>query len=178
MAKGDEKELQTRLLNHIKNNINLNEYSFEIKEGVQVPKDFTYIPYKNQFCLGGVQTDIAIYKNIGNKFKSDLIYFTQFPKSEEINIPFIIIELKSGDLTSDAIRARDLVARDVKNLFPHVSYIFIAEKTNKKIETLLRQGKNFNNFYLSKKPLTIDDFKKITELIETTISVMKQNEFI
>ena len=147
MVKGDEDKLSNKLVKFLKKALSseLKKYKLELEEKVKVPKDFTFVPNTNKFCFGGARVDIGIFKRTDNSLNTPLIYETRL--GEKINIPFIILELKSGNITSDAIRARDLVARHIKSIFPFISYIFIGENTEKKEETLLRQGKNFNNFY-------------------------------
>jgi len=95
-----------------------------------------------KLAIGFSEVDIAIYrKNPFNKRDQKVLKFFKFlqdsKKDEEfINIPFIILELKSGEITSDAIRARNEVARKIRNIFPFCAYFFIGDKTSKRRETL------------------------------------------
>jgi len=180
MARGKEEKLQNKLLDYLRSSKEIKKYGLQIGQGIQVPKDFTYIPYKNKFCLGGVQTDISLYKEVDENISNNLIYTTRVnnSKDKKIRIPYLVLELKTGSLTSDAIRARDLVARDIKNIFPHIPYLFIAENTNKKNETLFRQGKSFTNFYIKSTKFKEEDFKNIARLIVHHLSLMKNNGII
>jgi len=132
------------------------EYGLKVDRKVKILADLTCIKEKGKFRLGMgfAEVDVAIYKQISfDKSNRQLFEYFKFihdskKDKEYLNIPFIILKLKSGDITSDAIRARSEVARKIKEIFPFCSYIFIGEDTAKKEETLLRQGKGFNNFFI------------------------------
>ena len=82
-------------------------------------------------------------------------------KNGELAIPFVILELKSGGLTTDGIRSRDFVASRIKEMYPFAAYYFLAENTKKEEKTLLRQGKNFTNYFISKNEFTAEEIKEI-----------------
>jgi hypothetical protein len=134
---------------------------------------------KFQLILGYAEVDIAIFIRIPiNKDKikaTDLIKLYQDKRNKQnkqakennqdyLNIPFVILELKSGKLQSDSIRARNVVAKKIRDVFPFCAYFFIAENTDKKDITLFRQGKDFTNFYTSRNKLNDLDMKKIREM--------------
>lgn len=73
----------------------------------------------------------------------------------------MLLELKTGELTTDSIRSRDFVASRIRTIFPFCAYFFIAEYTKKEEKTLLRQGKSFTNYFISKDELTPEAFSEI-----------------
>lgn len=147
MAKGSEEKLEKICIEKL--SPLEKEYELKVNKKVKILSDLTCIKEQDVFKLGigFAEVDVAIYKEIQfDKSNSQLIKLFKFIQDSKkdkryINIPFVILELKSGDITSDAIRARNEVARKIKNVFPFCSYIFIGEKTSKKEKTLLRQGK-------------------------------------
>lgn len=144
----------------------------DIAAGKNILTDVTCIYERGKFELihGFSQTDIVIYKEQTiSKFNSDLIKFygDKEIKNGIFSIPYIVLELKTGDLTSDAIRCRDFVAGRIRTLFPFVAYYFIAEKTTKEQKTLFRQGKSFTNYFISKEKI---DSKYLTRIYKNYIS--------
>lgn len=141
---------------------------FLVKENKNILTDVTCICENQKFELmhGFSQTDIAIYKEI--KYENDLkknglIRFYGDPDIHKgiFAVPYVILELKTGSLTTDGIRSRDFVAERIKSMFPFSAYFFIAENTKKEEKTLLRQGKNFTNYFISKDQMNEDTFKEI-----------------
>jgi hypothetical protein len=125
---------------------------------------------KFQLVLGFAEVDIAIYKPIKiNKekiMKTGLLKLYQDEQDKNgnqdyLNIPLVILELKSGSVTSDSIRARSVVAEKIRDIFPFCAYFFIAENTTKRDITLYRQGKSFTKFYTSPIELQNADIEKI-----------------
>jgi len=178
MVKGDEEKLREKLLSKLKQLEQ--EYGLIVNEKVKILSDVTCIKEVNKFKLGigFAEVDIAIYKQIPfNKANAQLFEPFKFIRDSQkdktyLNIPFIILELKSGDITSDAIRARNEVARRIKDVFPFCSYIFIGESTSKKDETLFRQGKSFNNFFVFENEL---EPKEIDNIISQFIKPYLNN---
>lgn len=144
----------------------LKQSDLSIAEGKNILTDVTCIYEKGKFELmhGFSQTDISIFKEITFKYeKNDFITFfndTQV-RSGIFSIPFVILELKTGALTTDGIRSRDFVASRIREMFPFCAYYFIAESTKKEEKTLLRQGKSFTNYFISKGELTPQAFEEI-----------------
>lgn len=127
----------------------------EIEAGKNILTDVTCIFEKGRFELihGFSQTDIVIFKDqISTPTNEGLIKFYNDKKirSGVLSIPFVVLELKSGELTTDSIRSRDFVASRIKQMFPFSAYYFLAEETTKEEKTLLRQGKSFTNYFISK----------------------------
>ena len=76
--------------------------------------------------------------------------------------------MKVGDkdkrgVSSDQIRARNEVARKLKGVYPFCSYLFIAENTSKKPQTVFKHGNHFDDFYLFKDLVGENDMKEIKE---------------
>lgn len=130
--------------------------------------DTTCIFEKGKFELlhGFSQTDIVIYKEQRFDFNEGNSGINRFYGDPTIRlgilaVPFVVLELKTGALTTDSIRCRDFVAQRITNMFPFSAYYFIAEETQKEEKTLLRQGKSFTNYFISR--------TKINELYLTNI---------
>lgn len=128
----------------------------EIKENKNILTDTTCVFEKNQFEFihGFSETDIAIYKELKFTPKDKELELFKFYGDKDvhrgaISVPYVILELKTGDLTTDGIRSRDFVASRIKSIFPFAAYYLIAENTKKENKTLLRQGKNFTNYFIS-----------------------------
>jgi len=180
MSKGDEEILSRKWILALRSLEE--EYKIHVGSRVKVTSDFTCLREKSSFklAIGFSEVDIAIYrKNPFNKRDQRVLKFFKFlqdsKKDEEfINIPFIILELKSGEITSDAIRARNEVARKIRNIFPFCAYFFIGDKTSKRRETLFRQGKSFNNFFVYKDEISEKEINKIiTEFIKPYLENLK-----
>jgi hypothetical protein len=180
MAKGDEKLLSTIVYDEIKKSLEKDFPNFKIEEKIKVLSELTCIIDKEEYKLGlgFAEVDIAIFKKIEfdkkNKEIKKYFKFIQSAQKEtsSLNIPYVIIELKSGKTTSDAIRARSIVASRIKKIFPFSTYIFIGENTYKKNETLLRQGKDFDNYFVFQEKIQDEN---IAEIYEKFIKTFIQN---
>lgn len=162
----NEKQFSTFILNEL--NTLSKHTDLEINEEKNILTDVTCIYENNRFELihGFAQTDIAIFKSINfdnNSMPNSLIKFygDKDVRNGELAIPFVILELKSGELTTDGIRSRDFVASRIKEIFPFSAYYFLAENTKKEEKTLLRQGKNFTNYYISRNDFTKEEIREI-----------------
>jgi len=177
MAKGDEKKLSKFILSILKDKIEKKFKSISFEERIKVISDLTCIQEKEHafhFDLGFSEVDLAIFKKIEFENKIGFIkssntldgmFKTVMNKKDTktLNVPFIIIELKSGDITTDAIRSRRVVAQSIKNIFPFCLYIFIGENTKKTQETLRRQGKDFDAYFIYEKKISKKDIIDIYE---------------
>jgi len=141
-----------------------------VGEGVNILTDVTCVVESGKFELlhGFAQTDIAIYKSTQYNIDNTTSGLTRFYGDKDIHkgillIPYIILELKTGELTTDAIRCRDFVARRIRDIFPFSAYYFIAENTQKEEKTLLRQGKSFTNYFIFRDQMKGSDFSEIFE---------------
>jgi hypothetical protein len=146
----------------------ISKFDLQISVSKNILTDVTCIYEKGKFELihGFAETDIAIFKLIkfdNNTVPTSLIRFygDKDIKKGEFAIPFVVLELKCGDLTTDGIRSRDFVASRIKELFPFSAYFLLAEGTKKEEKTLLRQGKHFTNYFISKSEFTKDEIKEI-----------------
>lgn len=142
--------------------------------------DVTCIYEKGKFELvhGFSQTDIVIYKEQHfTPINQGLIKFynDKTIKSGILAIPFVVLELKTGELTTDGIRSRDFVAGRIREMFPFAAYYFIAEQTKKEEKTLLRQGKSFTNYFISKSKMDVTYLDDIFDnYIEPHINNLKK----
>ena len=156
------KFIYTQLINLLK------EDELKVAEGKNILTDVTCIFENNKFELmhGFSQNDVVIYKEINYRIPKPHNDLIRFYGDKEIHkgifaVPYVVLELKTGRLTTDGIRSRDFVASRIKTMFPFSAYYFIAEQTSKEEKTLLRQGKSFTNYFIFKNNLTKQDFKKI-----------------
>lgn len=170
MAKGEE-ALMSKTFIQILEELNTYNSIFELKENVKIMSDLTCLQDKIsgifKLGLGFAETDLTYYHNVKfDKRIKELNTLFKFIQDDQINdgvlkVPFVIIELKSGKITSDAIRARSIVAQRIKNVFPFCSYFFIGQKTQKTEETLLRQGKDFDSYFIFKNEIKHDEIMEI-----------------
>lgn len=169
MTKGNEDKLANRLIPDL---IELaKNYNLLVDDKIKVMSDFTCLKVENKFKLyvSFSEVDISIYqKSTFDKSNKNIlkhfIFYRDSPSNKDfLNIPFVVLELKSGDIQVDSIRARNEVARKIRKIFPYCTYIFIAENTSKKEETLFRHGKDFNDFFIYRNFLSDKNKKSIIE---------------
>lgn len=161
-----EKQFSEKLFDVFHKLVSADGLSVKVKEDVNILTDVTCVYRKKRFELvhGFSNTDLAFYQDHQYDIpKNNLITFYG---DKEIHlgllkVPYVILELKTGDLTTDAIRSRDFVAGRIKSIFPHVAYFFIAQNTTKEHLTLVRQGKSFTNYFISKDEMSGKDIEEI-----------------
>ncbi len=161
-----EKEFSAFVLSELSKLITTDDIN--LKEGQNILTDVTCVFEKNSFKLihGFSQVDIAIYVNRFFEHKHSSLGLIEFYGDKEIKkgiftIPLVVLELKCGDVTTDSIRSRDIVASRIKDIFPFSAYYFLAENTKKEEKTLLRQGKSFTNYFITKNEFNSDDIRNI-----------------
>lgn len=161
-----EKEFSSFVLEEL--NTLHNKKDIKICESKNILTDVTCIYEKNKFELihGFSQTDIAFFTEIWfdvNKNISDLIKFygDTDVKKGLFAVPFVVLELKCGDVTTDSIRSRDFVASRIREMFPFCAYYLLAENMKKEEKTLLRQGKSFTNYFISKQEFSKSKIRQI-----------------
>lgn len=168
MVKGDEDRLRQRILNELQKVLKDYKYrcNLQIDEKVKVLKDVTVIPYDTGFklVLGFAEVDIAIFqenKKLTDELRDLKNVILRGLGKRNIVIPYILFELKSGELTSDAIQTKNIICRDIKDKFPYTHYIFLGDNTPKQNETLFRQGKAFSSFHICKNEISFDRIHEI-----------------
>jgi len=144
------------------------DIGLKIRENSYILSDTTCLIQSDKYklILGHSETDIVIFRSVPldkKVFNSTLVRFYNDEKEnvEHFKIPYIVIELKSGKLGSNSIQSKSLVAERIKSNFPFCAYYFIAQETTKTHETLLRQGKNFTNYFISKSTFTTQELTSI-----------------
>ncbi len=155
-----EEEFQEEIVSEVEKFLEKEWYAekgVEVNKNVKILKDCTLVPEDNGkfgLYLGHAETDVAIYKDsqeLSKEVKSK-DFFKVYNKrdKEEFHVPLVIIETKSGEVTTDSIRSRTIIAREMNEIFPFIGYFFAAENTKKTNLTLYRQGKHFESFFIKK----------------------------
>lgn len=140
----------------------------EIKTKIKILKDVTVVPDKSTFNIvfGYAQQDIVIY----SKNKIPPIHDVRHVKSKEareIIVPLVIFEVKIGKgLTSHVIETYSHIAREIKDKFPFVMYNFVIQQSDKRKETLWRQGKHFDRILIE---------SRLHKLTEKMINITKEH---
>jgi hypothetical protein len=165
--RGVEKKLQTFCLNYFRKTAT--GFGLSLGEGVKVMADVTCLKDGNSFRMGigFAETDLSFFTTVQldktHLQPTSYFRFMRVAKKsrDTVSIPFLIIELKRGGITSDTIRARTVVAQKIKHLFPFCSYLFIGDTTPKTKESVLRHGKDFNHYFLYKQAITENQLRTI-----------------
>ena len=111
-------------------------------------------------CLGKKHEPFT--KIAGEMMKESNIHFRYGSREyTDILIPFVILELNSGEITIESIRSRSVVVSEVKSKFPFVSYIFIAEDTGWMPQTLDKTS--YSNILIYNYKLTDEGIEEIVE---------------
>lgn len=153
-----EDELQNLCVENIQSNLEELPYSdLQVGSEVAIMKDCTFV-YDDEvkLYLGHAKTDVAIYLEspelTSHLDESD--HFKLYQNGDkEIRIPLVIIETKRGDedgggITTDSIRSRTIIAREINEIFPFCTYVFLADRASAvSPEKLHRAGKHFERFY-------------------------------
>jgi len=153
-----EEELQNLCHREIENLID-DEGFDDLNVGTEVPiiKDCSFV-FENQLkmYLGHADTDICIYMN-SEELTSQLTETDHFKLwqngDKEIRIPIVIIETKRGDadgaISTDNIRSRTIIAREMNEIFPFSSYVFVGDRAGAVSPgKIYRAGKHYDEFYL------------------------------
>ena len=152
---GSEIDLQNSCAERIEGYLSANGYGdIQVGERTRVIKDCTFVPDEEGFTLylGHAEADVVLYKTADELTKqvseSDHLKLYQ-NASNEFRIPYAILEIKSGNLTTDAIRSRTIIAREMNEIFPFLGYFFVAEETQPTPKMMYRAGKHFDSFFLT-----------------------------
>lgn len=185
----EEDKLKQSLISNIEDFLEekFPEKDLEVDEEVPIIKDCTFVYEEGEFSmyLGHAKADIAIYiksKNLTNQLEeTDTLKLYQ-NGSKEINIPLAVIETKRGSdkekITTDSIRSRTIIAREMNEIFPHSSYIFIADNAGKVTPGKLeRAGKHFDHILTTKGKADQKWIEEeiITEIIETHLDKVAES---
>lgn len=153
-----EDELQDLCVQNIRSNLDELPYdNLRVGREVAIMKDCTFVYDEEiKLYLGHAKTDVAIYLDspelTSHLEESD--HFKLYQNGDkEIRIPLVIIETKRGNkdgggITTDSIRSRTIIAREINEIFPFCSYVFLADRASAvSPEKLHRAGKHFERFY-------------------------------
>jgi hypothetical protein len=152
---GTEERLQHLCAERIESYLDANGYDdIQTGERVRIIKDCTFVPDDSGFTcyLGHAEADVALYKPV-----SDLTEEIQEGEhlklyqnsTNELRIPIAILEIKNGVITTDAIRSRSIIAREMNEIFPFLSYFFVGDEMTPTPRKMYRAGKHFDSFFLT-----------------------------
>lgn len=149
-----EEDLQNLIHGEVRNFLS-HQWTDILETGTEtkIIKDCTVVPDSGKFnlLLAHARTDIAIYLT-SDGLSDELSEGDQFKLrgtgDKDIRVPLVIIEVKRSPHI-DAIRSRDVIARDMKEIFPFMAYMFVADDTWRTEEALYRHGKNFDEFFIT-----------------------------
>jgi hypothetical protein len=150
-----EERLQNLCAERIESYLNSNGYSnIQVGERIRIIKDCTFVPDDSGFTLylGHAEADVALY--IPATELTQAVDESQHLKlyqnsSNEFRIPISVLEIKNGIQTTDAIRSRSIIAREMNEIFPFLGYFFAADESTPTPRKMYRAGKHFDSFFLS-----------------------------
>lgn len=157
-----EERLQRLCAERIRSYLDSNGYGdIEVGERTRIIKDCTFVPDENGFTLylGHAEADVVLYKTaneLTEQIQEDDHLKLYQNSSNELRIPYAILEIKSGDLTTDAIRSRTIIAREMNEIFPFLGYFFVGDETSPTPRMMYRAGKHFDSFFISEKSADIE----------------------
>lgn len=122
--------------------------------GVKIIKDCTVLPKNGGFSmlLGHAEADVAVYLEpdpLSEELQEGSRFKLYNNGSKRVRVPFVIVEVKRDNVNTDNIRSRTIIARESKEIFPFLGYFFVADRTGKTSDTLYRQGKHFDGFFVT-----------------------------
>lgn len=178
-----EEELQHLCQQEIQAFLDAQEYG-DVVVGDEVPiiKDCTFV-YEDQMkmYLGHAKTDVCIYfqsdELSAHLTESDVFKLYQ-NADKDIRIPLLILETKRGDadghVSTDAIRSRTVIAREINEVFPFCSYNFLADRAHAVLPGKIhRAGKHYDDFFLAPKKANPDWINEV--IIENAVEPHLEN---
>lgn len=178
-----EEELQNELLGKLEGIGSDYRESIQIGKEVPIIKDCTFLP-KDQFnlYLGHTDTDICIFikQNDLSDHLNESDTFKLFQTSDnEINVPLAIIETKRNHITTDDIRSRSIIAREINEIFPFCAYFFVADKIDGvSSDKVRRAGKHFSDFFLSDGQYTDEMTDRVAEYTRIHLNQLEDKKII
>lgn len=152
---GSEKRLQQLCAERIRGYLDANGYGdIQTGEQTRIIKDCTFVPDEDGFTLylGHAEADVVLYRTAEELTdeieESDHLKLYQ-NSSNELRIPYAILEIKNGSLTTDAIRSRTIIAREMNEIFPFLGYFFVGDETSPTPRMMYRAGKHFDSFFIN-----------------------------
>jgi len=152
---GSEQRLQRLCADRIRSYLEANDYGdIQVGEQTRIIKDCTFVPDEDGFTLylGHAEADVVLYKTADSLTEeleeSEHLKLYQ-NASNELRIPYAILEIKNGTLTTDAIRSRTIIAREMNEIFPFLGYFFVGDETAPSPRMMYRAGKHFDSFFLT-----------------------------
>jgi hypothetical protein len=152
-----EKQLQQLCTERIRSYLDANGYG-EIQTGerTRIIKDCTFVPDETgddfTLFLGHAEADVVLYKT-ANELTEEIEESEHLKlyqnASNELRIPYAVLEIKNGSLTTDAIRSRTIIAREMNEIFPFVGYFFVGDETSPTSRMMYRAGKHFDSFFIT-----------------------------
>ena len=125
---GKEKILQKKLYEHLQTII---EKPFLIGMEVAVPYKHVYLPCasKAKLEVWCFNQDILVYQPLfEQKPEMDCMDMIIQSKGNKTGMPFVILEIKDGQPTTEDVLAYSKKAEMIKSVFPYCRYVFLVKE--------------------------------------------------
>ncbi|MEA1930856.1 MAG: hypothetical protein U9O06_04835 [Euryarchaeota archaeon] len=109
-----ESRLQRLCADRLRSHMSQRGYNnLKTDEQTQIIKDCTIVPEYGEFTLvmGHAEVDVALYKTddgLTKHIEEDSKFKLYQNSDNELRVPIIVLEIKSGDMTTDMIRNRNI----------------------------------------------------------------------
>lgn len=126
----------------------------QVGERIHIIKDCTFVPENDDFTLllGHAQADVAIFiesEELTGQVEESRNLKLYMNAENVFRVPLAVLEVKRGSMTTDAIRSRDIIAREMNEIFPFMGYFFVADEVGRVMpRKIYRAGKHFDSFFL------------------------------
>jgi hypothetical protein len=181
---GSEVRLQELCEDGIRSYLDTNGFeAIQTGQETKIIKDCTFVPEEDSFTLylGHAEADVVLYKTadgiteVLNEGDSLKLYQNS---ANEVRIPLVVLEVKNGSSstpTTDAIRSRTIIAREMNEIFPFLGYFFVGDEMSLNRRKIFRAGKHFTSFFISDEPADKDWIRDelIDEGIEPHLQKLK-----
>lgn len=154
-----EEELQEMCHKTISSHVESVPYKgMKVGMEVSIIKDCTFVhDERMKLYLGHANTDVCIYLESDDltSHLQETEFFKLYRNGDKaVRVPLVIIETKrgnsSGRVSTDTIRSRTIIAREINEIFPFCSYYFVADRAGAVSPGKIhRAGKHYDDFFLT-----------------------------
>lgn len=158
-----EADLAKAIEKHVRKAIfdgNGGDHALDIAREVDFIQNCTFVPKGEGYrlYLSHAETDVAVYTtapSLSSEVQAGTHLKFWQTSDKEVRVPLVVVEVKRTP-TTDAIRSRDVIAREMKQVFPFLGFFFIADDTSKSAANLWRHGKHFDGVFIQRKRFDSD----------------------